>query len=115
MKLTINQSDAELLHEQVAGAIRRAIAEGEAKPGEQLPPSKDLAKVLGVNSNTVLRALRTLRDEGILEFRRGRGVSVVGAPDRASFLEQVRELVIQSRQLGLSRKELVQLVGSYGL
>ena len=51
------------LHEQVAGEIRRAIADGEAKPGERLPPAKDLAHVLGVNTNTVLRALRQLRDE----------------------------------------------------
>ena len=52
------------LHEQVAGEIRRAIADGEAKPGERLPPAKDLAAILGVNTNTVLRALRELRDEG---------------------------------------------------
>src|SRR5215472_1467728 len=52
------------LHEQVAAAIRRAIADGEAQSGERLPPAKDLAAVLGVNPNTVFRALRTLRDEG---------------------------------------------------
>jgi DNA-binding transcriptional regulator YhcF (GntR family) len=46
------------LYEQVAGEIRRAIADGEAKPGERLPPAKDLAAVLGVNTNTVLRARR---------------------------------------------------------
>ena len=57
------------LHEQVAAEIRRAIADGEAKPGERLPPAKDLAAMLGVNTNTVLRALRLLRDEGLLEFR----------------------------------------------
>ena len=34
-------------YQQVAGEIRRAIAEGEAKPGERLPPAKDLAAVLG--------------------------------------------------------------------
>ena len=61
------------LFEQVAAEIRRAIAEGEAEPGERLPPAKDLAAVLGVNTNTVLRALRLLREEGLLEFRRGRG------------------------------------------
>ena len=61
-------------YQQVAGEIRRAIADGEAKPGERLPPAKDLAGVLGVNTTTVLRALRLLRDEGLLEFRRGRGI-----------------------------------------
>jgi hypothetical protein len=44
--------------------IRRAIAEGEAKPGDRLPPAKDFAAVLKVNVNTVRRAFRELRDEG---------------------------------------------------
>ena len=63
-----NRKDDIDLHAQVAAEIRRAIADGEAKPGERLPPAKDLAAVIGVNTNTVLRALRTLRDEGLLEF-----------------------------------------------
>ena len=81
------------LHEQVAGEIRRAIADGEAKPGERLPPAKDLAAVLGVNTNTVLRALRQLRDEGLLEFRRGRGITVTGTPEHGAVIEQARELL----------------------
>ena len=69
----VDKTDPTDLYQQVAGEIRRAIAEGEAKPGERLPPAKDLAAVLGVNTNTVLRALRVLRDEGLLEFRRAAG------------------------------------------
>ena len=77
------------LHEQVAAAIRRAIADGEAKPGQRLPPARDLAAVLGVNSNTVFRSLHTLRDEGILEFSRGHGVTITGAaPSGASLLSK---------------------------
>jgi GntR family transcriptional regulator len=76
------------LYEQVAAEIRRAIAVGEAKPGERLPPAKDLAAVLDVNTNTVLRALRLLRDEGLLEFRRGRGISVAGTPERSGVLNK---------------------------
>jgi GntR family transcriptional regulator len=79
------------LYEQVAGEIRRAIADGEAKPGERLPPAKDLAAGLGVNTNTVLRALRVLRDEGLLEFRRGRGISVAGTPERGAVIPRARE------------------------
>ena len=81
------------LHEQVAGEIRRAIADGEAKPGERLPPARDLAAVLGVNTNTVLRALRQLRDEGLLEFRRGRSITVAGTPQHGAVVEQARKLL----------------------
>src|SRR5204862_1609015 len=79
----VDRSEPLELHEQVAAEIRRAIADGEAKPGERLPPARDLAAVLDVNTNTVLRALRQLRDEGLLEFRRGRGVTVAATPDRS--------------------------------
>ena len=80
--------------------IRRAIAEGEARSGERLPPARDLAAVLGVNANTVFRALRTLRDEGLVEFRRGRGVSVTGiAPERSPVVTKARELVAVARPL----------------
>ena len=79
------------LYEQVAAELRRAIAEGEVKPGERMPLAKDLAAVLGVNKNTVLRALHQLRDEGLLEFRRGRGISVAGTPQRSAMMSKVRE------------------------
>ena len=70
------------LHDQVAAEIRRAIADGEAQHGEKLPPSMDLAAILGVNRNTVLRALRILRDEGTVDVRRG--VVESGSPARRS-------------------------------
>src|SRR3954462_11689994 len=96
----INRQDPTLLHEQVAAEIRRAIADGEAKPGERLPPAKDLAAVLGVNTNTVLRALRELRDEGLLEFRRGRGITVAGTPNQSALITQARELITLGRKHG---------------
>jgi GntR family transcriptional regulator len=102
------------LHEQVAAEIRRAIAEGEAKAGERLPPARDLAAVLGVNTNTVLRALRALRDEGLLEFRRGRGITVAGTPERGAVVAQARELVRFARRHGYRLDELVRIVESVG-
>lgn len=68
MDVNIDRTEPVALHDQVAAEIRRAIAEGEAGPGERLPLAKDMAAVLGVNKNTVLRALHILRDEGLLEF-----------------------------------------------
>jgi len=99
------------LHEQVSAAIRRAIADGEARAGDRLPPAKDLAAVLGVNANTVFRALRTLRDEGLVEFRRGRGVSVTGiAPQRSPVIALARELVEVARRYGYRPEELADII-----
>jgi GntR family transcriptional regulator len=107
----IDHSSPVPLHEQVAAAVRRAIAEGEARSGERLPPARDLAAVLGVNPNTVFRALRTLRDEGLVEFRRGRGVSVTGiAPERSPVVAKARELVEVARRYGYRPEELAAII-----
>ena len=98
------------LHEQVAAEIRRAIAEGEAEPGDRLPPARDLAAVLGVNTNTVLRALRALRDEGLLEFRRGRGITVAGTRQRGAVVARARDLVRFARQEGYRVDELIEII-----
>lgn len=109
--LAIDPASPVLLHEQVAAAIRRAIADGEASPGDRLPPARDLAAVLGLNANTVLRALRTLRDEGLLEFRRGRGVTVGGgAEKRNELILKARELVSLGRRLGYRPDELTEII-----
>jgi GntR family transcriptional regulator len=106
----IDRSDPTSVFEQVAAEIRRAILDGEARPGERLPPAKDLAAELGVNTNTVLRSLRLLRDEGLLEFRRGRGVTVAGTPERTAVLEQARTLIELARSHGYRRDELVRII-----
>jgi GntR family transcriptional regulator len=109
-RVKIDRSEPTDLHEQVAAEIRRAIAEGEAKPGERLPPARDLAAVLEVNRNTVLRALRQLRDEGILEFRRGCGVTVAATPERGAVVEQARKLATLARKYGYRRDELIRII-----
>jgi GntR family transcriptional regulator len=106
----VNRADPTPLHDQVTGAIRRAIADGEALPGDRLPPAKDLAAVLGVNTNTVLRALRELRDQGLLEFRRGRGITVAGAPSRSAVISQARDLIELAQRHGYHRDELIQII-----
>ena len=110
LKVKIDKQEPTELFEQVAAEIRRAIADGEAKPGERLPPARDLAAVLGVNTNTVLRSLRLLRDEGLLEFRRGRGISVAGTPERGAVVQRAKELVAFARQQGYRVDELVEII-----
>ena len=110
LKVKIDRQEPTELFEQVAAEIRRAIADGEAKPGERLPPARDLAAVLGANTNPVLRSLRLLREEGLLEFRRGRGVTVAGTPEKGAVIVRARELVRFARQQGYRRDELIQLI-----
>jgi GntR family transcriptional regulator len=114
LNVKVDRQDPTDLYEQVAGEIRRAIADGEVKPGEHLPPAKDLAAVLGVNTNTVLRALRVLRDEGLLEFRRGLGISVAGTPERGAVIARAKELVEFARHQGYRLDELVEIIEDVG-
>ena len=114
IRVKVNKADPTDLYEQVAAEIRRAIADGEAKPGERLPAAVDLAAILGVNKNTVLRSLQILRDEGLLEFRRGRGITVAGTPERGAVVQRARELVEFARHQGYRVDELVEIIEDVG-
>jgi GntR family transcriptional regulator len=108
--VNIDRDEPVPLHDQVAAEIRRAIAEGEAGPGERLPLAKDIAAVLGVNKNTVLRAMHILREEGLVEFTRGRGITVTGTPEKSEVLSRVRELVDFARHYGYRREEVIEMI-----
>jgi GntR family transcriptional regulator len=100
---------------QVAAEIRRAIASGEAAPGERLPSAIDFATYLGVNKNTVLRAFRLLRDEGLLELTKGRGgVKVVGTPERGKVLTRVQDLLTFADGFGYRSQDVIEMIQAQG-
>ena len=109
----VNRADPTLLHEQVAIELRRAISGGEARPGDRLPQARDLAAVLGVNANTVLKALRLLRDQGLLEVGRGRGIKVAGTPERTEVIERLKEVLELGRRNGYRRDDLIALLETF--
>lgn len=108
--MEINRDDSVALHLQVASEIRRAIAEGEILQGERMPPAIDLAAILGVNKNTVIRALHQLRDDGLLDFTRGRGIRVVGTPQKSALLAKVSELLEYARTEGYRVEDVVSMM-----
>ena len=114
ISVKVDKADPTDLYEQVAAEIRRAIADGEAKPGERLPAAVDLAAILGVNKNTVLRSLQILRHEGLLEFRRGRGITVAGTPERGAVVQRAHELVEFARRQGYGLDDLHELIDAVG-
>lgn len=111
MLLTLNPDSGLPLHSQIAAAVRRAIADGQARPGDRLPAARDLARSLKVNMHTVLRAYGKLRDENLIELRRGRGAIVRKGPIAVARIRHMAvELVTAAQRQGLSLEEVVQLV-----
>jgi GntR family transcriptional regulator len=106
----VNKVESMAVYQQVAAEIRRAIADGEISEGERLPPAVDLAAILEVNKNTVIRALHVLRDEGMLDFTRGRGIRVVGTPQHGAVLSRIDELLDFARRQGIRRDDVVELI-----
>ena len=110
LEVNLDRSGPTPLHLQVASEIRRAIAEGEAAPGDRLPPAVDFATVLGVNKNTIIRALHTLRDEGLLDFTRGRGVRVVGTAEKSAVLVRVGEMLEYAGKFGYQPSDVITMI-----
>jgi len=65
------------LYEQIAHQIWELINQGVLKPGDQLPTSRELARKLGVNFNTVARAYRVLDRSAIVSTQHGRGTFIL--------------------------------------
>lgn len=113
MFIRVDPSAPEPLFAQLAGAIRTAVVQGDVVTGERLPSAKELAASLDVNVHTVLRAYQILRDEGLLELRRGRGAVISASPHDWTDLQKALEVVAaESVRLGLSHDATTSLVRS---
>ena len=111
MLVRVDHAATEPLYAQIAAQVRAAIAKGRLSDGEQLPPARDLADALGVNMHTVLRAYGDLRDEGLVEMRRRRGVRVrAGVDGRARLAELVAQLAAEASRQGVNKAELRRLI-----
>ena len=69
-----------LLYQEIAESIRRLVTSGEIKPGDRLPPVRELARRWGCTPGTVSRAYAMLAQEGLLVGRRGSGTRVASSP-----------------------------------
>lgn len=99
------------LFDQVAGSVRMDMVAGTVRPGDKLAPARELAAALGVNLHTVLRAYQVLRDEGLVDMRRGRGAVATPAAGALSQLRvEILELSRKALALGMSPESLAALV-----
>ncbi len=111
MLIRVDPASGVAIYDQIAASVRAAATRGALHPGDRLPAARELAEALDVNVHTVLRAYQDLRDEGLVDLRRGRGAVVTDAAARgASLLEAVRVLVADARREGVGPQTLISLI-----
>src|ERR1700704_2702603 len=98
------------LYEQIVQQVEESIHKGVLKPGDQLPPERELAQQFGVSRTAVREAVKALHEKGLVEAYPGRGTFVtdgtsysmrqsldrmlkIGQPEGSAFLAEVREIL----------------------
>jgi GntR family transcriptional regulator len=73
----IDRDGPEPVYSQVAGILRARIQSGEIPPGRALPSESTLMQEHGIARETARKAVRVLRDEGLVQIVQGRGAYVL--------------------------------------
>ncbi len=119
MLLRVEKGSATPISRQLADQIAALFTAGKLKAGDRLPSVRELARELAVNQNTILRVYEKLASEGVVEMRQGQG-TFVAELSRAGrrrahcdkLADEFRSLVRQALSLGLSKRELQELLSS---
>jgi len=117
MQFQINPASRLPIYEQLVRQVREAIARGDLKPDDRLPPVRNLSRDLVINPNTVARAYSELARDGLLSNRPGRGVFVAGTKAELSaearqqrLFELLDKFLTEAVHLDFSEKEVTRLV-----
>ncbi len=98
------------LYEQIVQQVEDSIVKGVLKPGDQLPPERELAQQFGVSRTAVREAVKALREKGLVEAYPGRGTFItdgtsyairqsldrmikIGQTEGSGYLVEVREIL----------------------
>lgn len=118
MDIQLDFRSGQPIYIQVVEQIRRLIAGGELKQGDQLPTVRQLATELRVNFNTVARAYRILDEAGLISTQHGRGTYVWETPSE-EITHQLRRQALEgltgrylteAARLGFSYTEVAAMV-----
>ncbi len=119
MEFRIDAAGREPVYRQIVDQVREGVARGSLAPHDQLPSSRELARTLVINPNTVVHAYAELERQGILYSRPGLGVFVAEpkaeltkAARRRHVLEIVDRLLTEAVHQGFSEEEILQLVSA---
>ena len=111
MMLRIDPGSTVPLFEQLAASVRAEASRGALRSGERLPAARDVAESLDINVHTVLRAYQLLREEGLVDLRRGRGATVTERVTHYGELgDAIPRLVTAAKDLGLGIDTLTAMI-----
>jgi GntR family transcriptional regulator len=100
------------VYEQIVYAVKKAVAQGALKPGDRVPSVRAVSEELGVNPNTVQKAVAELTAQGVLEVHSGQGcfVSALDPPARGDGVKELEplleQLLVEAARLGLGEAEV---------
>ena len=106
------------IYRQILEQVRRKVASGQLKTGDEMPSVREVALTHAVNPMTISKAYSLLQAEGLLEHTRGKPMTVA-AQVRAQTpvsrrVEQIEPLIAQvalaAKQLQLSQAEVIKLL-----
>ncbi|MCC6672104.1 MAG: GntR family transcriptional regulator [Planctomycetes bacterium] len=113
MQIHLDPRSAEPIFEQIAYAVKSALATGAAAEGDRLPSVRELARELAINPNTVVRAYEALEREGVVVRRQGagcfltgRGSELAAAGRRRQLQELLRRAATEAFHLGFSADDV---------
>ncbi len=116
MRFPIDPDSGVPVYLQISRAIKRSIALGSLRGGEQVPSVREVAEMLTVNPNTVAKAYQLLEREGIVSTRKGIGtfvadgeVSITDAERRRAVAEKFDLALVEAEHLRLPRAEVEAL------
>jgi GntR family transcriptional regulator len=106
MHFSIQASSAEPIYRQIVEQVRRHVASGQSKAGDELPSVRALAQEHAINPMTVSKAYSLLEAEGLLERRRGLGMVIAAVRPRAG---RARRLALLEPALRAAAQQATQL------
>ncbi len=119
IRFNIDFSSPLPIYRQIIQAIKFEILSERLKSGDQLPPIRELAKILKLNPNTVAKAYYTLEEEGFVQGKRGSGNwvnyknSKIDGLRRGMIEDEVRGFLERAFSLGASREEIKKIIERY--
>ena len=120
--MEIDENSLTPLFIQIAEWIESEILSGNIEEGESIPSTNQFASIYGINPATARKGFDLLTDEGIIYKKRGIGMFVSdGAREklrskaRNKLIEESVSLLIENaKKLGITRKELIDIIGNDG-